>query len=562
MKRQDKKIAAIDLSFDELYRSGPKFISIPSLQRPYVWTKKQIDQLFDDIMQNEPGYFVGTLVNVSGERGTQGEDELIDGQQRLTTLSLMVAALKNIEKANSFFKEEEIGFMWYLLSEFSYNKENKRRLIFSNKKTDEIFEKIVSEEKYSIEELDDGQKNMHVNYLHISGKINELKKDDISKFYKKLISVNFIMITCGDQEIAYNLFESINATGVSLASTDLIKNGIFRSLSNDSDSLMKAEESWVELEDCFANNHQKLKTFLRHYWISEGYYTSHAKLFEDFSIRILKRNDKVETLRYLEKALEVSKIYLSLRRSDVESLDLFKSLSSDEKSEIAEELRYLTALRVEQVYPVLIVLYKSSKKPSTFMRSLTKLVAFQAIYKHVPGSPSSIESKYANFASNDVKQEKYREKQLFNDLAEKVKEDYKKDFVESFSSKTKYSKSSKSLTRFPLNLYMIDQGGPDIIKEPTVEHIIPQSSKMKMRHHIGNLTLLPKKKNSSKKFSDRDFSKKVVAFDKGDIQMNKNIHLYPFDTETESAIDARGTQIAETIFEIFQSALKTGRWNV
>ena len=103
------KIKAKDTIFSKFHKDASERYVIPTLQRPYSWDKKSVEKLWNDILENEQGYYIGSIVAVT-EGGATGKDQIIDGQQRLTTLSLFFVALRDyikLKKVRGFGDIEE-----------------------------------------------------------------------------------------------------------------------------------------------------------------------------------------------------------------------------------------------------------------------------------------------------------------------------------------------------------------------------------------------------------------------------------------------------------------------
>lgn len=93
---QDKNFEPIDVNYSDLFKHSSRQL-IPSLQRPYTWDKKNIGKFLRDIIENDSPYFIGSLVFIDGGKTTSRE-EVIDGQQRITTISLILIALRDYLK--------------------------------------------------------------------------------------------------------------------------------------------------------------------------------------------------------------------------------------------------------------------------------------------------------------------------------------------------------------------------------------------------------------------------------------------------------------------------------
>ena len=159
--------------------------------------------------------------------------------------------------------------------------------------------------------------------------------------------------------------------------------------------LRYVESGWKKMYEIFNEDSSYLKTYIRHHWISTVGYTSHSGLFDAF---IEKYKNK--ELDYAKSLFGLSNVYVAMRDASIESLDKLPS-KRYELAEIKEVLAFLSFLSVDQVYSVLLFIYQN--EPKYFKKDLIKLVAFQFLYKYIPGSPSVPEKKYfANFCEGKI----------------------------------------------------------------------------------------------------------------------------------------------------------------
>ena len=442
------------------------------------------------------------------------------------------------------------------------------RLSFSSKNSQLIYEALLTGIKGN--ELEaygtETQKRFKKNYDFLLTKITEYspecKANEIQKLMEKIKSLNIIFIKCADRSTAYRLFESINATGISLASTDLIKNSIFETL-DGTEYLEKTENGWSEMAKQFNEDASVLKTYIRHHWISSVGYTSHASLFDDFEKKYKSSEDvkKYTNLLYLS-----AEIYQALRTAEIDSLPDLPKRRFD-KNEIRETLEFLSYLGVDQIYSVLLYSYK--KNPDGFLSDLTRFVAFQFLYKFIPGSPSVPEKKYFS----DYCSGKKTKTQVISGLMSLCR-DQEKAFKANLLEKTKYIEGKSGHIQFILEKYLYYKGEPEKFSKPTIEHIIAQDLSagmikslggdrklaVKLIHQLGNLTILERRKNSGEEFSNLPFKDKVPSYKKDLFIGNQDIVKYSFDSEPAAAINKRGGDLASIIYKIFLNALKTGKW--
>lgn len=549
----EKKIVPKNVLFGEFDRQASELYMIPSLQRPYTWGYKQVEKLWDDLLENPSPYYIGSIVGIAGN-GSLSRDEIIDGQQRLVTLSLMLIALREqiLDKKEFSFEEEDI---LSILIRSGRKIEDTNRLVFRNRNSDNFFKALI-EGKVWTGEKTDTQKKFHTNLDFLRKKvkhyIGDCEPEKVKELLSKIKSLQIIYIECSDRSSAYKLFESINATSVSLASTDMIKNAIFATLHESEEGLEDVEQKWENMFNLFDENSALFKTFIRHHWISTKGYVSHAQLFDKF---LQEYNDKGEVKKYLKSLNSSAEVYVALREASIEELKFSSVRKRFDRQEVKEVLEFLSYLRVDQVYAVLLAYYNS--KGDGFKKVLNRLAAFQFLYKYVPGSPSVPEKKFfADFCIGIITKE-----EMFEGLF-KLCKGFEEEFVEAFLQKVKYRKGGKNGDiQFVLEKYLYSMEGPNKFREPTIEHIISQSSKKDFVHQLGNLTILEEIENS-KKYSNKKYSEKKKFYPKDKYEGNRLITVYSFDKKPEEAISKRGDDIARSVYKMFLGVVETGKWPI
>ncbi|MEI7511127.1 MAG: DUF262 domain-containing protein [Candidatus Peregrinibacteria bacterium] len=560
----NNRIEAEAVSFSEIFKKVSEKHIVPSLQRPYVWdSKKQVIKFFDDINENDEEYFIGSIVFVSSN-GTIHRDKIIDGQQRLTTIALILIAIRDIIKLSGLSEDKELtdtlreihSFIQYI---DSFDNEKIIRLEFSDSYTNNFFKILINNEKEK--PVTDTQKRLNENYLFIYSKLkeyfienNEINKNKIIVFFNKVKTLQIVCIRCTDDGAAYELFESINATGLSLASLDLIKNFIFKkSKSYKKEALQEVEEKWQELENSFSENRSLLKTFIRHHWISNGNYTSHSNLYKEVERTYSDNPQDLE--KYTNELMNDSQAYLYLRKASIDVLEKLNSLKEFDKKRLKEDLNFLSFLDVDQVYAPCLFFYKNFSSDD-FIKYLHRLIAFQFLYKYIPGSPSAAEKVFANICKYKSDKNKISEEfQKLKKLVEKQKEIFCNNFIE----KASYKGGDSGDIQFLLERYIFSKGEPYAFKEPTIEHIISQKTiKNKITHNIGNLTVLERSKNSS---LPELFDEKIEYYNKSPFPEHKEIiSKYEFGLDYEKAIKRRAEDIASAIYDIFLLTIDTGKF--
>ncbi|GHQ10061.1 hypothetical protein JP0057_13310 [Helicobacter pylori] len=246
---------------------GNQFV-IPIYQRVYSWEKEQCEQLWDDIIKTGgndqiEGHFIGSIVFVQDGIYTTNHNELliIDGQQRLTTITLLLTALRN-------YLNDEDEF----LEKFSRQKIQNRYLINSDEKGDKKFKLILSEpdrdtllsliDKDRRKPSEPSSKIMENFKLFEEWVSNTNKLETIFKGLDKLMVVEISLERGKDNPQL--IFESMNSTGKDLTQTDLIRNYILMGLEPEKQKIFY-KKYWRAMEEEFKQNKKLFDRFVRHY---------------------------------------------------------------------------------------------------------------------------------------------------------------------------------------------------------------------------------------------------------------------------------------------------------
>lgn len=240
----------------KLLGEGQKFI-IPEYQRPYRWTKDECETLWNDILGvfgngiNVEEYFLGSIVTYKNDNG---ELEIIDGQQRITTLTLLFRAfyecfIDGIAKGNQRYLEGFGKCIW----EIDFNK----GLIFENNhlsskvvtdNANDILKNILSD-KIDYPKIEVNNSNYAKNYIFFYEKLREfILKDPLlfEEFCKMFLTSNLfiLLVVCDSQESAMTIFNTLNSRGLPLSNADILKGYIYK---NSADK-EKFANDWRDIE--------------------------------------------------------------------------------------------------------------------------------------------------------------------------------------------------------------------------------------------------------------------------------------------------------------------------
>ena len=268
--------------------SKNRFYTIPKYQRAYTWGQKEWDLLFDDIITNDNGYFLGSFICISRDNAGMASFttlEVIDGQQRLTTMSLLLAALyKKLLQLKNRMTDEQIFDFIDLKKRLVKEKDKIPTPVLTlqnqNQNCDDYFCILCNElnllkDKPKIQYY--GNRKIYSAYRHfisrIDAEVAERQKEDPELdsidtyfgFVKKFCSAVMVAIEVGNNKDAYMLFESLNNRGIPLSAMDLIKNYMIAK-AEKSGKIDECHEQWLRIIDNLTDDVNIQERFFRQYY--------------------------------------------------------------------------------------------------------------------------------------------------------------------------------------------------------------------------------------------------------------------------------------------------------
>ncbi len=507
MKASEKKIV-------DFFATPDTQFTIPVYQRDYNWQEKHCQILFNDIKNladnsNIISHFIGSIVFIHEGVYTTGEIkklDIIDGQQRMTTLTLLFLAL--------YYKLKEVGnerkarkiYNQYIINEY-VDDETDLKLVPPEENL-KILDKIIKNKLDDLEEERD--RNIVKNFFYFKEKINNYNEEDLEKFFggiEKLIYVEISLEKGKDDP--QKIFESLNSTGLDLSQGDLIRNYILMGLERDKQSKVY-KEFWTPIENnCKVTDGEKIinyvSDFLRDYLtLKNNKIPVKNKVFEEFK-SFYKNIDDLEEIK------EYSKCYAMLKKPNFE-----KELV------IRKNLEYLKVLDQTVVNPFLIGILKDYKDNLIFQEELKEILEVLQSYlwrRYITGEPSnSLNKIFQNMYAKISKERNYIkdfEKNLLLNVFptdEELKNNLKIKAVYKDKEKLRYV-----FERLENSFHneVIDFSNEKI----TIEHILPQNPNkdwkdkyseeelkemLEYKDTISNLTLTGSNSNlSNKSFTEK-----------------------------------------------------------
>ncbi len=290
----------------EFIGSNDSLFLIPVYQRDYSWKKANCEKLWDDLIEltqnNRQSHFFGSIVVIVSGIDNRGYDKklIIDGQQRLTTISIVLIAIRNYLKNHpSDTKTTHAKIEKYLTNEDG-NYDVKIRLK-PNKQDKKHFDRLFENEVRNKLLI---TSNILLNYLFFYEKLeqNNVNIDDLLTSLKKLEIVLIALEKPKDDPQL--IFESLNATGVDLTASDLIRNYILMDLDPEEQE-RQYEKFWLKIEELTDN---KISEFVRHYLCFYYKYSiKKSSVYSEF--QKFKEKSNLSKSQILEKLLKYAQTY-------------------------------------------------------------------------------------------------------------------------------------------------------------------------------------------------------------------------------------------------------------
>ena len=276
--------SVVDYPLSVLFDNDSKvFYQIPRYQRPYTWNKRHWEQLFDDILESDPGYFLGSIIciNQSDDSHAIQPLELIDGQQRMTTLAILLASIYYMmaDFKESFDEEQSVE---------RYNL--KKRLVLKgtqdalrvvpqvHKSNQDDFRSLMAayELTSEVDPLPNaGNRRIWKAATYFERRLEQLcpENDDATackvlfELLEKIYRTVIVKIEVASHSDAYTLFESLNNRGEKLTGVDLIKNKMLASLEQvDPGRIDFHFEQWNKLLSHLGDDESVQERFFRHFY--------------------------------------------------------------------------------------------------------------------------------------------------------------------------------------------------------------------------------------------------------------------------------------------------------
>ena len=539
----------------EFLEGARKRFIIPVYQRNYDWKRENCKQLFDDLVsvikERKSTHFFGSIVSYAHSRD---EVILIDGQQRITTISLILIAMINAMKKGVCVPEDsrlaEILEDTYIVDKYRREERKVRLKPFRDDCT--AFDRLIYNEEG--EYIQDSK--VTINYKYFYDRIVQLQELSLDDLYKAIDSLEIIDIELEPQhgDNPQLIFESLNSTGLDLTEADKIRNFVLMNLAPNIQEQFY-DKYWNRIEKCSGN---ELDSFVRNYLtIKQGVIPNQKKIYFAFK-EYTKRYDGIEEV--LKEMLIYANTYRDIKEYQVGDKDT---------NEIAKRLDLLD---MTVAYPFLMAFLVYAKEVELLSSEIHQVFAcietfiFRRLMCDLP--TNALNKIFATLHTSVLKSKRdsdtYSSVMVYILESKKLSSSFPKDeeFINGFTTKKVYSMQAKN------KMYIFErlENGSSVEKNDvvenieqgilTIEHIMPQTLsntwkqdlgiyweeiQEKWLHTISNLTL----SGYNIKYSNRPFREKrdmENGFKQSGLRLNH--YIAQFEKWSEEELELRKQELS------------------
>ncbi|MEG6410272.1 DUF262 domain-containing HNH endonuclease family protein [Enterobacter roggenkampii] len=536
------ELHAYTRTISELLSVNRKYV-VPRFQREYSWAREQINELWYDVISNiKPNtknayvnneYFIGSLVLVGDETGR--EMQIVDGQQRLTTLTIFLSVL-----CECFISIDQRGLAEALFENYIEGRDDEGRKFFKliNETPKPFFQKNIQHiDKAEEQPQSQEERNLLAAYKEISSLASrerlgryfstDLTNDESYAVILKCVRdqilryLKIIFITVNEEDEAYTIFETLNARGMNLSFVDLIKNKLFKALTDEHPN-DDAKDNWKSIRTILTdrNGVGTIESFMRHWWVSKYAYVSNENLYKSFITKW--RKGDIDPAAFIQELKDDARLYVLI------SSPLDSDFPQQEDKPLYQSLNALRLFSVTQCKPFLLALMKAKRagklRQRDLLRALHTIENFHFVFNAVCSlRPSGIEGAYSKAARaiNAPQSTKVTNGEVIEQLCTLLsnRKPELTVFTENFRDLTFTDEKNKQkkliqyiLSKFEMSRHAGNEYRPHSI---TLEHVLPQSNGGgKEIDMIGNL--IPLSKELNEQAGDKPLERKISIYEQSE----------------------------------------------
>lgn len=548
---------------------------VPEYQREYAWTEDQLEEFWTDLMEvirTGQSHFLGSIVVVKESSGMDELDvlEIVDGQQRLVTISILLCIIrqrfKQAEESGEWRRDEnpadriDSQYLW----ESDEDMNNYQKITLSTFDNDD-YQTLLSGRLPTNE---DSQLVQAAQYL--SDRVQEIDIDTVNEIRKRLVdSMTLVTIECNSEASAFKLFETLNDRGLPLNAIDLMKNYLFGvATSNDDINYDVIRQYWENIISEIKPELTKPSRFFRHYMMMASVpditspvtqYTLYDRFCEIID-GIVAGEYEITVQDYIGDMVDKAPLYVDITQADT---DLY---TGRENTKINQLLSNLNTLGATQERTILLRLFTEIDTSTKLIRSLSAIESFIFRWRVTNQTTGTdVDEIHAELASNVFNQSdpiKY--------LTERLESKAPNDSEVEVSVRTN-SFPRNGRTRYVLakmeNDFFANNSSKRVDSEAIeIEHIAPRNpfgtkkysawvdylnigeeTYKEYQNNIGNLTILNERMNA--RAQDKPFEQKKREYESSEFAMTREI--CDFDEWSIETIEERRDRLAEITPQIW-----------
>lgn len=526
---------------------------VPKYQRDYAWEEKHVNDLLDDIsnaLQNdEKEYFIGSIVVKNNEND---RSEVVDGQQRLATITILINCIKSIfEKEGNEKKAFQISNDFLMTHELR-TEEDVPRLILNENDHEFFFSQVLNNKpnlstkkdiRKSHQKLKEAKSVIEAKLTHIL-LANNNNSDVLIDWIEYIETrVKVIWVEVPDYANAFTIFETLNDRGLDLAISDLLKNYLFH---KSGGSIKQAQQNWLSMVSVLeaVDSNSTVVPYIKYLWASYYGNVREKELYTKIKDTV---KTKTKALEFSNQLSDNSNLYSALLYSD-------HNYWSDFSTATRRNIRTINELGMVQIRPLLLSMLPKFEKKET-EKSLQSIVSL-IVRLTVSGTLSSgIFERQFSITAMKIRNDEIRNQ---NELLESLKTITPSDerFQEAFQTLTISNSSIAKYLLSTIENFRRNDKGSDLIpnNDETIvnlEHILPKNltdkwSDFNEEEHklffkrLGNMTILNSHKNS--RIGNKGFGDKISVFSESEFIITKEIAKS--SVWNKESINARQNQFA------------------
>lgn len=560
------KIDSQDKNLHQIFTSN--YFKVPRFQRPYSWEKDNVAEFWQDaIVDSDSDYFIGSIVVYKIKESLMG---VVDGQQRLTTITMLLCALRNVFRDEGF--DDPADGLHQLIERVDIN--NRPQYVFQTETSYPYLQEYIQKEgKPEINpQIKEEEANLQIAFEYISenlkSTVKSIKSDPtinceaksqkirnkLMEIRDKILNLKVIYISLDNEDDAYTIFETLNTRGKDLSLSDLVKGHLTKLIKPRNVNVDLTKEKWNKIIKVIEESSADLSIdgFIHHYWLSKYEYLPAKKLY-----KAIKKHVTVvqEAQDFLDSLHDDAITYREINETQFRKWDKQEYI-------IKKSVDALNLFRVKQPLPMLLSVMREYRignlKKKHVIMILEAIENFHFVFTAITSQRSSggIAQMYALHARELVEASILQEK--INNLEElKKKLIERKPGYPEFEARfvdIKYSDNfvkQKNLVRYILAGLANNQsnGLPLNYDLLTIEHLSAQNgiAGVSPEHcaQIGNLFLVDHELNN--KLGNKSFSEKKQLLLQSNVPLDQMIR--EANVWGEEQIEQRTRFLAKKAYE-------------